>query len=399
MPQTPSVADVVGLLETRYPPGTAESWDAVGLVAGDPAAPVRSVMFAVDPVLDVAREAIEAGADLLVTHHPLYLRGTTSVAATTAKGRVVHELVRAGVALYTAHTNADSAPGGVADALADLLDLRDRAPLTPHDATALDTWTTFVPTAHTTAVLDALATAGAGDLGEYDRCAFTVTGEGTFRPGAAANPTLGTHGEIAEVTEDRLEMVAPRGRRGAILDALRAAHPYEEPAFAVVEHARQPAGTGIGRIGTLPAPTTLRALAQLVADALPATAQGIRVAGDLEATVSRVAVCGGSGDSLLATVRRLGADVYLTADLRHHPASEAIEEGPPYLIDATHWASEWPWLPVAAARLEADARAQQLTVATRVSTIVTDPWTLRLGGRDNVSQEPGPSHDTKGVTS
>src|SRR5690606_29874705 len=131
--------------------------------------------------------------------------------------------------------------------------------------------------------------------------------------------------------------------------------------------------------------TTLRSLAERVAAALPATAQGIRVAGDLDAEVRTVAVCGGSGDSLLGTVRRLGADVYLTADLRHHPASEALEAGPPYLIDATHWASEWPWLPVAAARLEEDARATGAELSTEVRGIVTDPWTLRLGAPDNDS--------------
>ncbi|PYG01719.1 dinuclear metal center protein, YbgI/SA1388 family [Georgenia satyanarayanai] len=393
MASTLTVADVVGLLEQRYPPRTAEGWDAVGLVAGDPDAPVRTVMFAVDPVQAVADEAIAAGVDLLVTHHPLYLRGTTSVAATTPKGRVVHDLVRAGCALYTAHTNADSAAGGVADALADLLDLSERHPLTPHDAAALDTLTVFVPREDTAAVLDALAAAGAGAIGDYDRCAFTVAGQGTFRPGAAANPTIGARGEVTEVAEDRLEMTVPRERRAAVLAALRAAHPYEEPAFSVLEHATRPAGTGIGRIGTLPARTTLRALAERVAAALPATAQGIRVAGDLDAEVSRVAVCGGSGDSLLGTVRALGADVYLTADLRHHPASEALEAGPPYLIDATHWASEWPWLPVAAARLEADARESGAPLRTRVSTIVTDPWTLRLGAPDN-----GTTTDNEGVT-
>ncbi|QDB78971.1 Nif3-like dinuclear metal center hexameric protein [Georgenia sp. 311] len=385
MAQSLTLADVVGLLEKRYPPGTAESWDAVGLVAGDPAAPVRSVMFAVDPVQVVAEEAIAAGVDLLVTHHPLFLRGTTTVSAGTPKGRVVHELVRAGCALYAAHTNADAAAGGVADALADLLELRERRPLTPHDAAPLDTLTVFVPQDHTEVVLDALAEAGAGAVGEYDRCAFTVTGQGTFRPGEGANPTIGERGEVTEVVEDRLEMTLPRGRRAAVVAALRAAHPYEEPAFSVVEHAPRPAGTGVGRIGTLPEPTTLRALAERVAAVLPATAQGIRVAGDLDAEVRTVAVCGGSGDSLLGTVRALGADVYLTADLRHHPASEALEAGPPYLLDATHWASEWPWLPVAAARLEEDARAAGGELATRVSTIVTDPWTLRLAAPDNDS--------------
>ncbi len=392
MATTLTVADVVGLLEQRYPPSTAESWDAVGLVAGDPSAPVRRVLFAVDPVQAVVDEAIAAGADLLVTHHPLYLRGTTSVSAATPKGRVVHELVRAGCALYTAHTNADSAAGGVADALADLLDLAERRPLTPHDAAALDTLTVFVPQDHTSAVLDALADAGAGAIGEYDRCAFTARGQGTFRASEAANPTIGERGQVTEVAEDRLEMTLPRHRRAAVVAALRASHPYEEPAFSVVEHATHPAGTGIGRIGTLPEPTTLRALAERVAAALPATAQGIRVAGDLDAQVRTVAVSGGSGDSLLGTVRALGADVYLTADLRHHPASEALEAGPPYLIDAAHWASEWPWLPVAATQLESDALDSGAELETVVSTIVTDPWTLRLGAPDN-----GPMNDNKGV--
>src|SRR5690625_669531 len=277
-----TVADVVGLLEQRYPPGTAEGWDAVGLVAGDPAAPVRKVVFAVDPVRAVADEAIAAGADLLATHHPLYRRGTTTAAADPPTGRVVHDLSRAGCALYAAHTNADSARGGVADALADLLDLRDRRPLTPHDADALDTLTVFVPQDHTTRVLDALAAAGAGAIGEYDRCAFTVTGQGTFRAGAAANPTIGERGEITEVVEDRLEMTLPRHRRAAVVAALRAAHPYEEPAFSVVEHAAQPAGTGIGRVGTLPAPTTLRALAEHDAAVLPAPAPTHHVASTLQ---------------------------------------------------------------------------------------------------------------------
>ncbi|MEE6272628.1 Nif3-like dinuclear metal center hexameric protein [Georgenia wangjunii] len=383
MPNPLTLADVVGVLERRYPPGTAEDWDAVGLVAGDPDAPVRKVMLAVDPVLDVAREAIEWGADLLITHHPLYLRGTTAVAATSPKGRVVHELIRAGCALYTAHTNADSAEGGVAEALADLLGLENARPIQPQSTLALDSLTTYVPATHTQAVLDALAAAGAGQLGNYERCAFTVNGTGTFRPVAGADPTIGSVGEVEEVDEDSVAMVLPRGRRAHVLAALREAHPYEEPAFSVVELAVEDGPTGTGRIGTLPHPTTLRALAGHVADVLPATAQGIRVAGDLDAEVSTVAVCGGSGDSLLATVRALGADVYLTADLRHHPASESREEGRPYLIDATHWASEWPWLPRAADQLAEDAAAHGARLETRVSTRVTDPWTLRLGAADN----------------
>lgn len=376
MPLT--VADVVAVLEEHYPPRTAQDWDAVGLVAGDPAAAVTSVILAVDPTEEVVAEALDRGADLLLTHHPLYLRGTSSVAATDPKGRVVHRLVTGGCALYAAHTNADAAADGVSQALADLLGLTGTAPVEPLDAPALDTLTTFVPRDHTAAVLDALAAAGAGRLGDYERAAFHSPGTGTFRPLPGAHPAVGQVGAVEEVAEDRLEMVLPRERRAAVLAALRQAHPYEEPAHSLVAQAPVPAATGTGRIGRLPEAMTLRAFAELVARVLPATAQGIRVGGALDAEVRTVAVCGGSGDSLLGRVRSLGADVYLTADLRHHPASEHLAGGRPFLVDATHWASEWPWLPRAAEVLRAAALARGARLDLHVSTLVTDPWAVHL---------------------
>jgi len=290
-PSTPALRDVVAVLEDLYPPSTAEGWDAVGLVVGDPAAPVRKILFAVDPVAAVVDEAVAWGADLLVTHHPLFLRPVHSVAATTFKGDVVHRLLTAGCGLYVAHTNADAAPRGVADALADLVGIVDRRPLVAGD-----------------------------DGGGVER--------------------------------------------------------------------------GIGRVGRLAQPTTLGGFAERVSAVLPATAQGVRVAGDLAATVETAAVVGGSGDSLFDAVRAARADVYVTADLRHHPASELRERagfeaggaGPatPFLVDVAHFASEWPWLAYAAedvvARLGAVSGegAGAGTVSTRVSTIGTDPWTARM---------------------
>ena len=347
----PRLADVVHLLERRYPPSTAESWDAVGLVTGDPEQPVRRVLFAVDPVAAVVDEAVAWEADLVVTHHPLLLRPVHSIAATSFKGALLHRLVRSGVALFTAHTNADAAAGGVADALADALGLVGTAPLDAAPAEALDKLVVFVPVGDAEQLVDALAAAGAGAVGEYTRCAWTSTGEGTFTPSSAATPTIGSAGEAARVIEARVEMVAPRGRRAAVVAALRAAHPYEEPAFDVLELASWPGSTGIGRVGALREPTTLAAFAAVVAGALPATAQGVRFAGDPDGRVERVAVVGGSGDSLFDAVRASGVDAYVTADLRHHPASELREraefeaaDGPttPYLVDLAHFASEWP---------------------------------------------------------
>ncbi|MFC5906280.1 Nif3-like dinuclear metal center hexameric protein [Streptacidiphilus monticola] len=268
----PKLSDVTALLDELYPPAWAESWDAVGLVCGDPDAEVRRVLFAVDPVRQVADEAIAFGADLLITHHPLYLRGTTTVAATGFKGRVVHSLIRNEVALLVAHTNADHADPGVSDALAEAVGLRITGPLIP-------------------------------------------------------DPT------------------DQAGRRGT------------------------------GRIGELPAAEPLSAFAARVAAGLPGTAQGVRAAGDPERPIRRVAVCGGSGDSFFDAVRAAGVDAYVTADLRHHPASEALEAGGPALVDAAHWATEWPWLRGAERALLDAAEKRGWELETRVSQLVTDPWT------------------------
>lgn len=368
----PRLADLVAALEQRYDPAWAEPWDAVGLVCGDPDADVDRVLFAVDPVARVVDEALAAGAGLLVTHHPLYLHGTTSVAATDAKGRVVHRLVSSGVGLYVAHTNADVADPGVSDALGEALGLTDLRPLDPRAGTPQDKVVTFVPRDSVDGLLDAMSAAGAGTIGDYARCAFLGDGIGTYLPGEAAHPAVGAPGRVERTAEVRVEMVAPRSRRSEVVRALVAAHPYEEPAYDVFELAALPGTRGLGRVGELPASMTLAELTQHVAARLPATAWGVRAAGDPRRVIRTVAVCGGSGGDLAAVAARAGADVLVTADLRHHPASETVEDGVVALVDAAHWATEWPWLPQAAAHL----RAQSTTVETAVSTTVTDPWTV-----------------------
>ncbi len=366
------------MLDRLYDPAWAESWDAVGLVTGDPEAIVRRVLFAVDPVAAVAAEAVRTGADLLVTHHPLFLRPVHGVPATTAKGRVLHRLIAGGVALQVAHTNADVADPGVSDALAGVLGLVQLRPLAAAAADPLDKLVTFVPDADTERVLDALAAAGAGGIGDYTRCAWTSAGVGTFRPGAGAAPAIGRPGEIERVPESRLEMVLPRSLRTSVVSALRAVHPYEEPAYDVLELALPPGSRGHGRVGELATPEPLRAFTARVADRLPATVAGVRALGDPDRTVRTVAVCGGSGDGLFDDARAAGADVYLTADLRHHPASELAEDDGPALVDAAHWATEWPWLRDAAERLHAGLTAAGTTVEVAVSRRRTDPWTLHL---------------------
>ncbi len=375
----PTLRDVVDLLHAWYPPGTADDWDAVGLVAGDPDRPVRTVVFAVDPTEAVAREAVELGADLLVVHHPLFLKPVHGVAATTPKGRTLHVLTQGGCALLTAHTNADQALTGVSESLALALGLRDLQPLVPAGSALMEHLVAYVPHTHAEAVREALAGAGAGQWGDYDSASFSSTGQGRFRPLPGAQPHTGTVGRAEVVEETRIEAVVPPGRRAAVVAALRAAHPYEEPAFHVVETlSTEPVATGTGRVGEIE-PCTLAEFAQRVARALPVTAQGVRVAGDPERQVRRVALCGGAGDFLLDRVAGSDADVYLTSDLRHHPAAEFVEQGGPALVDVAHWAAEWTWLPRVAARL---AAALGDTVSTHVSTLRTDPWTFRVGARE-----------------
>jgi dinuclear metal center YbgI/SA1388 family protein len=268
-----TVGDVIEVLERAYPLELAESWDSIGLECGDRAARVDSVLIAVDPTEATVAEAIARGVQLLVTHHPLLLRGVHSVAFDTPKGRLLHKLIQSGIALYSAHTNADSATGGVNDALAATLGLTVTGPLIP----------------------------------------------------------------------------------------------------------KADGGQGLGRIGVLPAPETLAAFVSRVANRLPETAWGVRGLGDPDRLITRVAVMGGSGDSALENAVSAGVDVYVTADLRHHPALDhsvgGIARGieVPALVDVAHWASEWPFCAATANVISAGIAG---SLKTHVSTVCTDPWTI-----------------------
>ena len=371
----PTLRDVVGVLDGLYDPRWADSWDAVGTVAGDLDDEVTKVLFAVDPVQAVIDEAVAWGAGLVVTHHPLWLKGVTSVAATSPKGRVVHTLISNGIALHTCHTNADSPALGVSESMALALGLSDVRPLEADPADPTDKWVVFAPEDDADAVAAAMHAAGAGRMGDYDATQFQSTGTGSFRPLPGADPAIGEVGAVERVPEVRIEMVADRRLREDVRTALLAAHPYEEVAYDVLEPAAKAADRGSGRIGTLPEQTTLAKFAAHVADRLPAHHSATRVAGDPDRPVRTVALCGGSGDFLLATANAAGADVYVTSDLRHHPVSEHLEkEGACAVIDVPHWAAEWTWLPVASVAL-----SDRLSgIEVKVSTIVTDPWTSHV---------------------
>ncbi len=368
---TVRLADVVGVLDAAYPPRLAQSWDSVGLVCGDPDDVLDSVTVAVDATAAVVDEVPDRG--LLLAHHPLLLHGVDTVAASTAKGALVHRLIRSGRSLFTAHTNADAALPGVSDALAQALGLTVESVLEPRPAAAdLEKWVIFVPPEHADAVRAAIFTAGAGEIGDYSQCSWSVTGTGQFLPQDGASPTIGSVGSVEKVVEDRVEAVAPAHARRQVLSALRTAHPYEEPAFDIVALA-PPADVGLGRICGLENPEPLRTFVSRVHDGLPQTSWGVRAAGDPQMPVSRVAVCGGAGDSLLDAVAGAGVQAYVTADLRHHPADEHRRTSEVALIDVAHWASEYPWCEQAAEVLRS---AFGSALPVRICSIRTDPWNV-----------------------
>lgn len=372
-----SVSDVIRWSEEVFPPQLAEPWDAVGLVCGDADWPVDRILVCVDVTEAVAAEAVDSGCQLVVAHHPLLLSGVTSVAATAPAGRIINRLIASRCSLLTCHTNADAASPGVSDALAAVLGLADPEPLVPSPGPAVDKLVVYVPHENEQSLIDALADTGAGRIGQYERCAYMSEGRGTFRPIGRAKPAIGSVGKVETVPEVRLEMVFPRRIRTRIVSAMLAAHPYEEPAFDIVEVEVGRAKEGLGRVGRLPGPITLRAFAQRVADCLPPTAQGVRVAGDLDRGVERVAVCGGSGGTLLADAQRAMADVFVTADLKHHVTADHLGAGGCALIDVAHWASEAPWAWQAAGQLR-DAFSSGEGVDVVVSRLRTDPWSHAL---------------------
>jgi dinuclear metal center YbgI/SA1388 family protein len=369
--------DWVALVDARYPMRDAEGWDAVGLHVGDPDDPVTRVLVVLDVTDATLDEAEAVGADLVLAHHPLLFRPLARLTPATASGKLALRAARARIGVLAAHTNLDVAVPGTSDPVADALRLVDVAPLVPAPAAPQVKLVTFTPVDATDGVLAALAAAGAGTIGEYEACSFRVAGTGTFRPSAAADPAVGERGVANAVEEHRLEVVVPAGRLGAVVAALEAAHPYEEVAHDVYPLAGgTPSGKGLGRLGRLPTPLPLAEVARRLAAALPSP--HLRLAGDPDRVVERVAVCGGAGDGHIADALAAGADVYVTGDLRHHVTLDAMTLGMA-LIDAGHFATEAPAMAALREQLEADAAGRGLRATLLASRVRTEPWTdIRL---------------------
>jgi dinuclear metal center YbgI/SA1388 family protein len=359
------IAELLEYLDLRIPFAWAESWDAVGLLAGDPEAVVERVFVSLDPSPDALMGAIAAGAQVLLTHHPAFLDPLKRLAPAPGSKGVPYDAVRAGIALVSCHTNLDRAPEG-ADALPLVLGTPVLAPL-ERGAQPVTLVITYAPSDATDRIRDAMAAAGAGRIGWYEGCAFTSGGTGTYVALAGADPGAGAWGDRTSADEVRVEMVCPRDRASAVAAAARAAHPYEEPVVVTAEGTLSRGAARMGRLCQAPRDATVGSLAALVGNRL-----GVRttVWGDLERPVTRFAIAPGSGRSLVADAIAAGVEALVTGELRYHEARDASDAGLS-VIEAGHDATEWP---LTRALSIIAAAAPGLGEDGVVSDRVTYPW-------------------------
>lgn len=336
-------------MEAWAPKGYAYDWDRIGLRIGDGAAKAKGVVVTLTVTPACVALAKKRKANVIVAHHAPIWNPLKTLDMTDPETRLWVEIAASGISVYAAHTNLDVAPEGVNAVLADLLGIEGQEPLFPVPQGELVKIVTFVPASHAAAVRDAMADAGAGAIGAYTHCSFGADGTGTFRPGAGTEPYSGKRGVINEEPERRIEMPAPRARMEAVVAALKAAHPYEEPAYDVYPLANPDPAIGIGVRGALPKAMPLRDFAGYVRTALEI--QHVRLIGDGKKKVRTVAVLGGAGGSY---VSRLGkdTDVFVTGDVSYHEAQSALDRGLG-VVDAGHHGTERWIVPYAVERLKA----------------------------------------------
>ncbi|HWP95851.1 MAG TPA: Nif3-like dinuclear metal center hexameric protein [Syntrophomonadaceae bacterium] len=354
-----TVKDLTSIMEEYFPLHLAEEWDNSGLQVGDLNQSVQRVGLALDPSPKIIEKACHAGVELLITHHPLLFSPVKKVDFTSTTGKLIKQLIESGITLYSAHTNLDIAEQGLNFYLAKQLDLQEIQPLPSSRHELLYKLVVYVPVTHEEQVRRAVNQAGAGHIGAYRDCSFRVPGTGTFRPLAGTKPFLGRINELEEVEEFRLETILPHKLVPQVLKAMKAAHPYEEVAYDLYALANRGSDLAPGRSGILPELMKLEELAQHVKSRLGL--DSVKVVGDLERKVNRVAVISGSGASFIEAVYRQGIQVLITGDVKYHEACFARDIGLA-IIDAGHQGTEEVAVELLATLLQAEAQTRGLII-------------------------------------
>ncbi len=362
------IADLIQSFEEWAPRWAAWEKDTVGLQIGRGQGRATKVLVALDVTEDIVTEAVARKAELIVSHHPLLFRPPTSITSNDTVGRLVLQLAEHGISLFSAHTNLDFARNGVSTTLAEVLGLCNIRFLSPLKD-SLAKIVVFVPEGHSTQVLQAMAQAGAGIIGEYSSCSFGAKGRGSFLGSAASNPSVGRPGTLEAVDETRLEMIAPRARVSDVVAAMKAVHPYEEVAYDVYEVENPNPNFGMGALGELPRPQTLAKFLKDVKRRLGCKA--LRFTGNPVQKIRTVAVCGGSGSDLISDAVAARADVFVTADVRYHTFQRAA--GEIALVDAGHWETEHIILERMADRLRNAGKAARSPLSVFISKKSVNP--------------------------
>jgi len=332
----PKLSDIAGIINKKYPFSLAEEWDNVGLQLGDPTTEVTRIMVALDPLPQVITSAINSNCNLLVTHHPLIFSPLRQITTSTITGSSILKAAQRNLGLLAMHTNYDIAQDGLNDLLARRIGLNETRPLKITGRDELTKLVVFVPQEQLDTVRTALLP-HTESLGNYQDCSFSTAGEGTFLPLAGARPAIGTPGKLEKVPEQRLELLLRRTQLSKAIRALLAVHPYEEPAFDCYPLLNESTPNGLGRIGRLQQPAKLQDWAAGLAHQLEC--ETVRFVGDPARMIQKIALCSGSGASLLRDAVRAGADLLLTGDIKYHEAREAEAQGIA-LIDAGHFNTE-----------------------------------------------------------
>ncbi|GBF75439.1 Nif3-like dinuclear metal center hexameric protein [Paenibacillus sp. 598K] len=324
---------VIGLMERLAPKRYAVEGDKIGLQLGTLQKEIRKVLVALDVTDAVVEEAIALGADLIIAHHAIIFRPLAKLDTSTPAGQLYEKLIKHDIAVYISHTNLDVAAPGINEWMAELLELEGRESLEDVYTEDLYKLVVFVPEDHQEQVREAIWRAGGGAIGEYSCCSFNSEGTGTFLPGAGTQPHIGTQGRLEQVREVKIETIVAGQLKRRVVQAMIKSHPYEEVAYDLYLLDQKGPSLGLGRVGRLPAPTTLGELAERVKQAFEVPA--VRIVGDPSAEVSKVAVLGGSGGRYVRHALFKGADVLVTGDIDYHTAHDALADGL-FLIDPGH---------------------------------------------------------------
>lgn len=327
--------EICSYLDSEVPLSYQEEYDNSGLQIGDPDKEISSALVALDVTEKVVAEAITKKCDLIVSHHPLIFKGLKKITGQSAVERIVMDSIRNNLAVYSAHTNLDAHSSGVSRRLAEKLGLSNLKVLLPLNGKILKL-VTFVPASFIVKVRKAVFEAGAGVTGNYDYCGFTAQGQGSFRGNEASSPFVGEKGKIHFENEVRFETILFSHLRDKVVSALLKAHPYEEVAYDLYPVLNDNISEGMGVTGETEEPVTETEFLKKVADTLDNS--HIKFSGLTGRMIKKVAVCGGSGSSLLKNAIASGSDAFVTADIKYHNFLDA--ENQILLIDAGHYETE-----------------------------------------------------------